>query len=60
MASPFHHWLPMALSTPGGEIDDAKVDLHDPQTTDGNRFLSAGEVGRDANVQARPDGKTKR
>ena len=26
----------------GGEIDHAKVDLHHPQTTDGNRFLSAG------------------
>ena len=26
----------------GGEIDHAKVDLHHPQTTDGNRFLSVG------------------
>src|SRR6185312_2376339 len=26
----------------GGEIDDAEVELHHPQTTDGNRLLSAG------------------
>src|SRR3954451_17266229 len=33
---------PHCLVYAGAEIDRAKMELHHPQTTDGNRFLSAG------------------
>src|SRR4029078_9431911 len=51
---------PHGLEETGGEIDHAKVRLHHPQATDGDRLLSAGGARAPPALSTpRPPGRTR-